>query len=159
MTADELPEHGPSAGAASDDYGADCGVAVAESARDWSATASEIERLLGAAEQALSRASEPPPRPTAERFEFPTLHSDATHGSRKTNGEVTSTSSTVKVRVEIGRARVDGASLRALRSGSPLTLSEPLDSPVSVFAGNQLIARGELVVLDGHFCVRITERL
>lgn len=44
-----------------------------------------------------------------------------------------------------------------LSPGQFVPLDEPADWPVEIYAGGRLVARGELLTLDGTFCVRVTE--
>ena len=63
------------------------------------------------------------------------------------------------VRVELGRSRMLVDDVRRLGSGSVVELDRPSGDPVDIFVNNGLVARGEVVVLDERFCVRITEIL
>ena len=59
--------------------------------------------------------------------------------------------------VIIGRARRPIRELLELRSGSVLALDRTPSDPVEVLANGTLVARGEMVVVDGTLGVRITE--
>lgn len=59
--------------------------------------------------------------------------------------------------VIIGRARRPIRELLELRSGSVLALDRTPADPVEVLANGTLVARGEMVVVDGALGVRITE--
>lgn len=59
--------------------------------------------------------------------------------------------------VIIGRARRPIKELLELRSGSVLPLDRTPADPVEVLANGTLVARGEMVVVDGALGVRITE--
>ena len=63
------------------------------------------------------------------------------------------------VRVELGRSRMLVDDVLRLGSGSVVELDRPSGDPVDIFVNNGLVARGEVVVLDERFCVRITEIL
>ncbi len=63
------------------------------------------------------------------------------------------------VRVELGRSRMLVDDVLRLGSGSVVELDRPSGDPVDIFVNNGLVARGEVVVLDEKFCVRITEIL
>jgi flagellar motor switch protein FliN/FliY len=41
--------------------------------------------------------------------------------------------------------------------GAVVPLAEAASDPVNVFADGRLVARGDLIVLDGRFCLRVTE--
>jgi flagellar motor switch protein FliN/FliY len=46
---------------------------------------------------------------------------------------------------------------RALGPGSVIDLGRSLDDPVDVLVGNQLVARGEVVIVGVNYGVRITD--
>lgn len=46
---------------------------------------------------------------------------------------------------------------RKLGPGSVVELRQGADDPVDIVAGGRLIARGQAIVLEGKFCVRVTE--
>jgi flagellar motor switch protein FliN len=47
--------------------------------------------------------------------------------------------------------------LYALRVGSVVALDMPLGQPVTLLLNDQPVARGDIVAVDGHFGIRITE--
>lgn len=61
------------------------------------------------------------------------------------------------LRIELGRAKMTPEAAGQLSAGSIVTLDTLVDQPVDIVARGQLIARGEVMVLDGSFCVRVTE--
>lgn len=63
------------------------------------------------------------------------------------------------LRVELGRSQMDISQVMRLRHGSVVPLAEAVAEPVDVYANEQLVARGEVLVLNETFCVRITELL
>jgi flagellar motor switch protein FliN len=63
------------------------------------------------------------------------------------------------LQIELGRTRLDQAVLSMLREGSAIPLDKRAGHSMDVYADGRLVARGELLVMDGKFCVRITERL
>ena len=63
----------------------------------------------------------------------------------------------LKVRIELGRTRMYVEDVLRLDRGSVVELDKPAGEPVDVFINDQLIARGEVVVLNDTFCVRVTE--
>jgi flagellar motor switch protein FliN/FliY len=46
-----------------------------------------------------------------------------------------------------------------LKRGSVVTLDKLAGDPVDVFVNGRLVARGEVLVLNDNFCVRVTELL
>ena len=59
--------------------------------------------------------------------------------------------------VIIGRARRPIRELLEMRTGSVIALDRTPADPVEVLANGTLVARGEMVVVDGGLGVRITE--
>lgn len=61
------------------------------------------------------------------------------------------------VTLEFGRAELMIEDLLALREGSVVTLDKSAGEPIDLLANGKLIARGEVTVVEGKFCVRICE--
>ena len=65
----------------------------------------------------------------------------------------------VDLSVEVGRTRMTVGDTLDLREGSVITLDRMADEPVDVLVNGKLIARGEVVVIDEQFGLRITNVL
>jgi type III secretion system YscQ/HrcQ family protein len=63
----------------------------------------------------------------------------------------------VQIVVELGRLQITGAQVLDLEQGDVLTLDRPLVDAVDLRVGDRLIARGDLVDVDGEAGVRLTE--
>src|ERR687885_758423 len=63
----------------------------------------------------------------------------------------------LEVSVELGRSHMSIVEALALRTGSVIELDKLAGEPVDVSVNGTLIARGEVVVVDEKFGVRITE--
>ncbi|HEY3354247.1 MAG TPA: type III secretion system cytoplasmic ring protein SctQ [Polyangia bacterium] len=63
----------------------------------------------------------------------------------------------IEVVAEIGRVTLPGRELAALAPGAVVALGRPLGGPVDLLVGGRLLARGELVDVDGEIGVRVTE--
>jgi flagellar motor switch protein FliN/FliY len=63
----------------------------------------------------------------------------------------------VKVKAVLGGARVPVGELIRMRSGSVLELDRRVGEPVDVYVNGRMIARGELVLIDGLLGVTLTE--
>ena len=61
------------------------------------------------------------------------------------------------VTVELGRTTLRIRDLLSTGPGSVIELDRDARSPVDIFAGGRLIARGEVVVIGDMFGVRVTE--
>jgi flagellar motor switch protein FliN len=64
---------------------------------------------------------------------------------------------TVELTVEVGRTRMSLGEALALGPGSVVTLDRLADRPVDLLVNGRPIARGEVVVIDEQFGLRITE--
>ena len=65
----------------------------------------------------------------------------------------------VDLSVEIGRTRMTVGEALELREGSVITLNRMADEPVDVLVNGTPIARGEVVVIDEQFGLRLTHVL
>lgn len=63
----------------------------------------------------------------------------------------------LEVSVEIGRTRMRIKDVLSLGEGSIIELDKVVGEPVEIYANKKLIARGEVVVIDEDFGVRVTE--
>lgn len=64
----------------------------------------------------------------------------------------------LEVRVELGTATLPAREWAAISSGDTIVLDRRVGDPVSLRIGGKVLARGELVEVDGALGVRITER-
>ena len=63
----------------------------------------------------------------------------------------------LNVKIELGRARMLVEDVLKLSEGSVVELDKLAGDPVDVFVNDRLVARGEVLVLNDNFCVRINE--
>lgn len=63
----------------------------------------------------------------------------------------------LQVGVELGRANLTIAEVLGLGAGSVVTLDKLLGDPVDLVVNERVIARGEVVVVDDKFGLRVTE--
>ena len=63
----------------------------------------------------------------------------------------------VRVTVELGKARKSVSEILALTAGAVVELDKMAGEPVDILVNGKLIARGEVVVIDENFGVRITD--
>ena len=61
------------------------------------------------------------------------------------------------VTVELGRVKMLVNDLLQLGQGSIIELNKPSEEPVEIYINNKLIARGEVVVVDEKFGIRVTD--
>ena len=65
----------------------------------------------------------------------------------------------VRVTVEIGRKRVTLSELARLGPGALLVLEREAHEPADILVNGKVVARGEIVTVDGSYGVRVTEVL
>lgn len=63
----------------------------------------------------------------------------------------------VRVTVELGSCMMPMREVLQLSSGSVVQLDKVADAPVDLYVNNKRIAQGEVVVVDDHFGIKITE--
>ncbi|MEI0700746.1 flagellar motor switch protein FliN [Brachyspira intermedia] len=64
---------------------------------------------------------------------------------------------TINVTVELGRARLSIREILSLGEGSIIELQKLAGEPVDLLVNGKLIAKGEVVVIDECFGVRVTD--
>jgi len=128
---------------------------------EFAADSASIEELLRQANfedpAALGLGGVPgsPPAPDAPGFEFPSLQQvvqDAQASSIDLLRDVE-----LNVKIELGRSRMLVEDVLKLSEGSVVELDKLAGDPVDVFVNDRLVARGEVLVLNDNFCVRINE--
>src|SRR5215218_10466694 len=63
----------------------------------------------------------------------------------------------LNVKIELGRSRMLVEDVLKLGEGSVVELDKLAGDPVDVFVNDRLVARGEVLVLNENFCVRVNE--
>jgi flagellar motor switch protein FliN/FliY len=63
----------------------------------------------------------------------------------------------LSVSVELGRTEMLVEDILRLSEGSVVELDKLAGDPVDVFVNHRLVARGEVLVLNDNFCIRISE--
>ena len=61
------------------------------------------------------------------------------------------------LRIELGRTHMRLEDVLQLRSGSVVALDRLAGDPVDIFVNDRLVAKGEVLVLNENFCVRVTD--
>ncbi|QDV65415.1 flagellar motor switch protein FliN [Crateriforma conspicua] len=117
----------------------------------------DIERLLAEASGGLDQAVNHPVSADAEPapFQLDPLQDSPGELDRQSVdllGDVE-----LDLRIELGRTQMRLDEVLQLRSGSVVALDKLAGDPVDVFVNGRLIARGEVLVMNDNFCVRVTE--
>lgn len=119
------------------------------------------EQLLDKAEADLAAAVDPVVAPDVDNaapFELESFEqatpADAAAGVLNSLQDVE-----LDVRIELGRAELLIEDVKKLRDGSVVPLDKLAGDPVDILVNGRLIARGEVLVLNDNFCVRVAEIL
>ncbi|GIW95087.1 MAG: hypothetical protein KatS3mg110_3128 [Pirellulaceae bacterium] len=118
--------------------------------------ADDIQLLLAQAEQTLASADTPPTAASRlVRFSFPELAGTPANTERATIELLRDVE--LEVKIELGRAQMYLEDVLKLRRGAVVQLDKLAGDPVDIYANGRLIGRGEVLVLNDNFCVRVTE--
>ena len=63
----------------------------------------------------------------------------------------------LSLKIELGRTQMELEDVLKLRRGSVVALDKLAGDPVDVYVNGRLVARGEVLVLNDNFCVRVAE--
>ena len=80
-----------------------------------------------------------------------------THGGSEPNSIALIQDVELRVKIELGRTQMVVEDVLRLGEGSVVELDKLAGDPVDVFVNDRLVARGEVLVLNDNFCVRISE--
>ena len=117
----------------------------------------DIQYLLAQAEQALASVDRPadPALQKLTPFEFQDLSASTPSGEKATLELLKDVN--LNLRIELGRTRMHLEEVLKLKRGSVVPLDKLAGEPVDVFVNGRMVARGEVLVLNDNFCVRVTE--
>jgi flagellar motor switch protein FliN len=116
-----------------------------------------IEALLNEAQSGLKSLEEPtaalPPGVTS--FEFKDLQ--GTSAANESASLDLLRDVQLDLKIELGRTQMHLEDVLRLKQGAVVTLDKLAGDPVDIYANGRLIARGEVLVLNDNFCVRVAE--
>ena len=97
--------------------------------------------------------------PTAQVISLGELHGDAGHRSPSPVIDNVNPLHAVRARLQVcvGEVELSIGELLAAREHQVLVLNSAVDQPIDLMLEGRVIARGELVAVDGRFAVRISE--
>lgn len=94
-------------------------------------------------------------RPPAQPFNLPSFGAPASF--QKPEGIDLLSDVNLNVKIELGRTRMLVEDVLRLGEGSVVELDKLAGDPVDVYVNDRHVARGEVLVLNDNFCVRINE--
>lgn len=120
-------------------------------------TQEDLELLLNQAEAAISSVNQPSgdaPQGIAP-FEFRKFSGSPPSANAATVQLISDVQ--LDLDVELGRTHMYLEDVLKLGKGGVVTLDKLAGDPVDIYANGRLIARGEVLVLNDNFCVRVAE--
>jgi flagellar motor switch protein FliN/FliY len=117
----------------------------------------DISLLIAHAQQAIASVDQPadPGIPGLAPFQFKDLAGAPASGEKATLELLHDVD--LDLRIELGRTRMHLEDVLKLKRGSVVPLDKLAGEPVDVFVNGRMVARGEVLVLNDNFCVRVTE--
>lgn len=130
---------------------------AAASAAEGAVEQSDVDALLNQAQEALSSIDEPAGQlpPGVQPFELKDLNGAAGASESATLDLVRDVE--LDLKIELGRTHMYLEDVLRLKKGAVVTLDKLAGDPVDIYANGRLIARGEVLVLNDNFCVRVAE--
>ena len=118
----------------------------------------DVEYLLQQAELALASVNEPVESPadvSVKPFHLQDFSGAPPSGEVATLALIRDVE--LDVKIELGRTQMFLDDVLKLHKGSVVALDKLAGDPVDIFVNGRLIARGEVLVLNDNFCVRVAE--
>lgn len=130
---------------------------AAEATRQGPASPTEdsAAQALDKAESALESLADAPPSRAAEVFQLEDLVGDELPPEKCSIDLLRDVD--LDLKIELGRTHMLLEDVLRLRQGSVVTLDKLAGDPVDLFVNGRLVAKGEILVLNDNFCVRIAE--
>jgi len=122
-----------------------------------SAAAKSAETQLNKAQQALASVDAPAAElpPGMKPFEFRSLSGRAPNTDSATLELLRDVQ--LDLKIELGRTHIQLDEVLQLKTGAVVTLDKLAGDPVDIYVNGRLIARGEVLVMNDNFCVRVAE--
>jgi len=117
---------------------------------------SDINVLLEQAEQAIRSINEPiPVNSDARPFQLADFSGSTPNHDRTSLDLLRDVE--LELKIELGRTRMHLDEMMKLKSGSVVSLDKLAGDPVDIYVNGRMIARGEVLVFNDNFCVRVAE--
>lgn len=126
-------------------------------AGEFSATHTDVELLLNKAQQAIDSIDDPADALPPGVSPFKLEDFSGAPPSREVATLELVRDVQLDLKIELGRTRMHLEDVLRLKRGAVVPLDKLAGDPVDVYVNGRLIARGEVLVLNDNFCVRVTE--
>ncbi len=125
--------------------------------REEAIASADVELLLKQAQEAIASIDEPHISAAAavRAFQLDEFPGAAPSTERATLELIRDVE--LDLRIEFGRTQMYLEDVLKLRKGSVVPLDKLAGDPVDIFVNGRLIAKGEVLVLNDNFCVRVAE--
>jgi flagellar motor switch protein FliN/FliY len=114
-----------------------------------------VENVIERAEAALKQVEESLQSPNVHRYQLSELVGDEGPPEKVSIDLLRDVQ--LELKVELGRTKMSLEEILKLRKGSVVTLDKLAGDPVDIYVNGRLVARGEVLVLNDNFCVRVAE--
>ena len=116
-----------------------------------------IDSLLDEAQSALASLEEPTAQlpPGVKPFELKDLFGAGPANEQASLDLLRDVQ--LDLKIELGRTQMHLEDVLRMKQGAVVTLDKLAGDPVDIYANGRLIARGEVLVLNDNFCVRVAE--
>lgn len=121
-------------------------------------TIDDVQLLMSQAEAALASVTQPSGAGRhAQPFELTELQGTPASSEQATIDLLRDVE--LDLRIELGRTTLPLEDILKLKRGAVVPLDKLAGDPVDIFVNGRLVARGEVLVLNDNFCVRVAELL
>ena len=117
----------------------------------------DVEFLLNQAEQALASVDQPESGAAAGVTAYELREFAGAPASSEVVTLDLMRDIQLDVKIELGRTHMHLEDVLQLKKGAVVALDKLAGDPVDIFVNGRLIARGEVLVLNDNFCVRVAE--
>ncbi|PCI09905.1 flagellar motor switch protein FliN [bacterium] len=126
-----------------------------EEAETLAAAMAAINQVQGVADSVAPPEPSPMAGANAQSFEAPEFGSDSSSGPKE--GIDLLSDVHLNVRIELGRTKMYVEDVLKLSDGAVVELDKLAGDAVDVYVNDRLVAKGEVLVLNDMFCVRVSE--
>lgn len=134
---------------------ADNGKAEADMSSDEAATLAAAMAAISQVQGVADSVTPSAPEPETAAFNAPVFESKLSPKAKE--GMDLLSDVHMNVRIELGRTKMYVEDVLKLSDGAVVELDKLAGDPVDVFVNNRKVAKGEVLVLNDMFCVRISE--